>query len=86
MNFQGFLNLKPEKEEVIKSIRSVSKDKHFSNSKDEMTITTSREQLQHPVKLDFDLTQKILETDSEDTETVKDVELTYSKNNSSQKK
>jgi hypothetical protein len=51
-----------------------------------MTITASLEQLQHPVKVDFDLTQKILETESEDNETVKDLELTYSKNDSTQKK
>ena len=39
---QDFLNLKPEHQQVIKSVKSVSKEKK-SGSKDELTITTSHE-------------------------------------------
>ena len=53
-----------------------------------MTITNSHElqQQYQQQPMVFDLTQRILETDSEHNETVKDVELTYSKNDSTQKK
>ena len=60
---------------------SGSKEKK-SGSKDEMTITSSHEI--KPMKVDFDMTDKILETESEESSTVKDGELTltYSKNES----